>query len=310
MQRLKRTQRAGRAVAALLVGIGAVLAASLVIVPAASAASHSGLLVVKGPNGSAYTAGHLVSLAGKEGQTMTYTFQVRNTGATLAQYRINIDDWTGAQAQLYDGTLLLKPLASSPDGYYTKAIPPGGNQTLTIKIPIPVGTPTYQHYSSINLYGTDGYFIDSTYIIAEEPAVLTGGTGADLFLKNGSQLAVGGPGRSYQSVTAPTLTGTQAATFTVTLQNSTAPVASIGFHLEDLGGCGHVVTVKDGAADVTAVALAGGYLSPPMAKLGKRNLTVTVKNLGACHYVQLYAHARLSNGPWDQASTLQVNRAF
>ncbi|KRA29682.1 hypothetical protein ASD81_22275 [Nocardioides sp. Root614] len=290
-------------------GVVAVLAASLAVVPAASAASHSGVLVVRGPGGSAYTAGHVVSLAGKEGTTMTYTFQVRNTGATLAQYRINIQDWTGAQAQLYDGTLLLKPLASSPDGYYTKAIPPGGNQTLTLKIPIPVGTVAYEHYSSVRLYGTDGYFIDEVYLVAEEPAVLTGGSPADLFLKNGSQLAVGGPGRSYQIVTAPTITGTAVATFTVTLQNSTAPSATIGFQLQNNGGCGQVVTVKDGTLDVTAAAVAGTYLSPPLAKLGKRNLTVTVKNLGVCNYIQLTASAKEPNGGFAQTSALEVNRA-
>ncbi len=306
MQRLKRTQRA---VAALIVGIGAVLAASLVVVPAANAASHSAALVVKGPNGSAYTAGHVVSLGGKEGATMTYTFQVRNTGTTLAQYRINIQDWTGAQAQLYDGTLLLKPLASSPDGYYTKALPPGGNQTLTVKIPIPVGTPAYEHYSTIQLRGTDGFFIDDAYLVAEEPAILTGATPADLFLKNGSQLAVGGPGRFNQIMTAPTIAGTQVATYTVTLQNSTAASASIGFLLSNYSTCGEVVTVKDGAVDVTTAARNGTYLSPPLAKLGKRNLTVTVKNL-TCNFIQLVAAAKEPGGFFSQQTVMEVNKAF
>lgn len=298
------------AVVVLVTGIVAVLAASLVVVPAANAASHSAALVVKGPNGSAYTAGHAVSLAGKEGTVMSYTFQVRNTGTTLAQYRINIQDWTGAQAQLYDGSLLLKPLASSPDGYYTKALPPGANQTLTVKIPIPVGTAAYEHYSTVNLYGTDGFFIDTVYLVGEEPALLAGGTPADLFLKNGSQLAVGGPGRFNQIVTAPTISGTQAATFTVTLQNSTAPSASIGFWLDSPYSCGQVVTVKDGSLDVTAAALAGTYLSPPLAKLGKRNLTVTVKNLAtSCAFVQILARAKEPSGSFQQQSVMEVNKA-
>ncbi|WP_182377241.1 hypothetical protein [Nocardioides sp. WS12] len=303
---MKRTQRA---VVALVVGIGAVLAASLVVVPAASAASHSAALVVKGPNGSAYTAGHVVSFVGKEGATATYTFQVRNTGTTLAQYRINIADWTGAQAQLYDGTLLLKPLASSADGYYTKALPPGGNQTLTVKIPIPVGTAAYEHYSTIRLSGTDGFFIDDAYLVAEEPSVLTGATPADLFLKNGSQLAVGGPGRAYQIATAPTIAGTQVATYTVTLQNSTGPTGSIGFSLSASISCGEVVIVKDGAVDVTTAARNGTYLSPPLARLGKRNLTVTVKNL-TCHFVQLIAAAKEPGGFFVQQSVMEVNRAY
>lgn len=303
-------KRVRTALVVLVTGIVAVLAASLAVVPSASAASHSAALVVKGPNGSAYTAGHAVSLSGKEGALMTYTFQVRNTGTTLAQYRINIQDWTGAQAQLYDGSLLLKPLASSPDGYYTKALPPAGSQTLTVKIPIPVGTAPYEHYSTVNLFGTDGFFIDSVYLVAEEPAVLTGATPADLFLKNGSQLAVGGPGRFNQIVTAPTIAGTQVATYTVTLQNSTAPSASIGFWLEYAGACGPVITVKDGALDVTAASRAGTYLSPPLAKLGKRNLTITVKNIGSsCDYVQIFVRAKVPGGSFQQPSVLEVNKA-
>ncbi|KAA1421816.1 hypothetical protein F0U44_05980 [Nocardioides humilatus] len=301
-----------RALVALVVGIGAVLAASFAVIPSASAASHSGALVVEGPKGSDYTAGHAVSLVGKEGATMTYTFQVRNTGTALAQYRLNISDWTGAQAQLYDGKLLLKPLASSPDGYYTKALPPGGSQTLTLKIPIPLGTAAYEHYSTVNLYGTDGFFIDTVYLIAEEPALLSGGTAADLFLKNGSQLAVGGPGRTNQIMTAPTISGTQTAKFSVTLQNSTAPSASIGFWLENTyaGICAPVVTVKDGTLDVTAAAIAGTYATPPLAQSDKRKLTVTVKNIGGgCSFVQIFARAKPSGGFFTQVSVMEVNTA-
>lgn len=297
------------ALVVLVTGIVAVLAASLAVVPSASAASHSGDLAVKGPGGSAYTRAFAVSLVGKEGATMTYTFQVRNTGTTLAQYRLNVTDWSGAQAQLYDGSLLLKPLASSPDGYYTKAIPAGGSQTLTLKIPIPVGTAQVEHYSGITLYGTDGYYIASRNLIAEEPAVLTGSTATDLFVKQGGQLAVGGAGR-YQAVTAPTISGTQSATFTATLQNSTGPTASIGFQVfNDESPCGQV-TVKDGSVDVTAAALNGTYQTPPLAKLGKRNLTITVKNLASsCLRTHVTVRSRIPGGSYQQASILLANKA-
>jgi hypothetical protein len=302
--------RVRRAVLVLLAGIVAVLAASLTVVPAATAASHSGDLAVKGPGGSAYTRAFAVSLSGKEGATMTYTFQVRNTGTTLAQYRLNVSDWTGAQAQLYDGTLLLKPLASSPDGYYTKAIPAGGSQTLTLKIPIPVGTAAVEHYSSINLYGTDGFYLATRNLIAEEPAVLTGSTATDLFVKNGGQLAVGGAGRPAQAMTAPTISGTQVATFTAILQNSTGPTASIGFRIYNSEGTCGQVTVKDGSLDVTAAALAGTYQTPPLARLAKRNLTVTVKNLApSCLRAHLTVQSRIPGGTFLQSAILLANKA-
>lgn len=296
------------ALVVLVTGIVAVLAASLAAVPPAAAASHSGELAVKGPGGSAYTRAFAVSQVGKEGATLTFTFQVRNTGTTLAQYRINISEPTGAQSQLYDGTLLLKPLASSPDGYYTKAITPGGNQTLTLKIPIPVGTATVQHYSTVSLYGTDGFFITSRNLIAEEPAVLTGSTSTDLFVKNGGQLAVGGDGRPSQVMTAPTISGTQAAVFTATLQNSTTASASIGFHLFD-DGCGQI-TVRDGTLDVTAAARNGTYQTPPLARLAKRNLTVSVKNVApACTRSHITVWSRIPGGSYEQSSILLANKA-
>lgn len=296
-----------RTLVVLVLGAVAVLAASLAVVPSASAASHSGDLAVKGPGGSAYTRAFAVSLVGKEGATMTYTFQVRNTGTTLAQYRLNVNDWSGAQAQLYDGSVLLKPLASSPDGYYTKAIPAGGNQTLTLKIPIPVGTAAVEHYSSISLYATDGAFLTSRNLIAEEPAVLTGSTANDLFVKQGGQLAIGGAGRPTQAITAPTISGTQVATFTAILQNSTGPSTSIGFQLVD-DSCGQT-TVKDGSLDVTAAAKNGTYLTPPLAKGGKRNLTISVKNIGAaCTRSLLTAYARVG-GNYLQPSIMLANKA-
>lgn len=295
------------ALVVLVTGIVAVLAASLAVVPSASAASHNGDLAVKGPGGSAYTRAFAVSLVGKEGATMTYTFQVRNTGTTLAQYRLNVNDWSGAQAQLYDGSLLLKPLASSPDGYYTKPIPAGGNQTLTLKIPIPVGTAQVEHYSGITLYGTDGYYIASRNLIAEEPAILAGSTANDLFVKQGGQLAIGGAGRPTQAITAPTISGTQVATFTAILQNSTGPSTSIGFQLFD-DSCGQT-TVKDGSLDVTAAAKNGTYLTPPLAKGGKRNLTISVKNIGAsCDRSLPTAYVRVG-GNYLQPSILVVNKA-
>lgn len=295
--------------ARFVLGMVAALATALLAVPPATAASHDGLLLVKGVGGSAYTNSYLISQPGKEGATLSYSFQVRNTGTTLAQYRINVLDDTDLEAQLYDGTLLLKPLASSPDGYYTKAIPAGGNQALTVKVVVPAGTPTYQHYSRIQLAATDGSFLDYFYVIAEEPAVLTGSTATDLFVKQGGQAALGGSGHDFQILTAPTISGTTAATFSAVLQNSSAAPSVIGFHLYSYQGCSTAVTVKDGSLDVTAAALAGTYVTPSLAKAAKKTLTITFKNLGGCTFDQWYAASKA--GPsQQQVSTLQINRAY
>lgn len=298
-----------RTLVVLVTGIVAVLAASLAVVPSASAASHDGVIVMKGVGGSAYTRNYLVSQVGKEGATLTWTFQVRNTGSTLAQYRLNVyAGSTAVDPKLYDGSLLLKPLANSPDGYYTKAIPAGGNQTLTLKFTVPAGTPAYEHTAFVYLHGTDGYYLGYAAMVAEEPAVLAGGSAADLFVKQGGQAAVGGTDRYYQAMTAPTISGTTAATFSATLQNSTSATPTpIGFQIQSPYGCG-TITVKDGSLDVTAAALAGTYQSPPLAKLGKKVLTISIKNLTGCFGGYYYVISKL-NGSGMGYSSLVVNKA-
>ena len=150
--------------------------------------------------------------------------------------------------------------------------------------------------------------MDKTLVLRYEPASVAGATPRDLFVKQGSQAAIGGPGREFQVSTAPTISGTQAATFTLILQNSTSSTpTTIGLYLFD-GGCA-TVTVKDGTLDVTAAVLNGTYQSPPLAKLGKRNLTLTVKNLGAgCAYTQLSVYL-YQGGAYSQPTSLQVNKA-
>lgn len=292
-------------------GTVAVFATALLVVPPATAASHDGLLLIRGVNGSAYTSSYLISQPAWEGATVSFSFQVRNTGSTLAQFRINVVDESDVQAQLYDGALGLRPLASSPDGYYTKPIPAGGNQALTVRLVVPAGTPTYQHYSRIQLFATDGTELDYFFAAAEEPADLKGGTASDIFVRQGGQAALGGPAQIGQVMSAPTISGATAATFTVILQNSSSASASIGLGVEYFHACGASILVKDASVDVTAAAMDGTYRTPVLPKAGRKNLTVTIKNIRAdCDHDQFGFFSMTSEGAFAQEVYLHVSKAY
>lgn len=251
-------------------------AAAVSAVSAVSAApSRAGELLVRGPAGSALTRAPLVSQVGKEGATLSFSVQVRNSGVDLAQYRVLVKDLTAAKARTYDGSLEVTPLAGSTGGFVTKALAARAGHTLTVKITVPTGDPAYRHNSVVLLYSTDGAILDYVYLDAEQAAPATGTTASDLVVKQGGQPTVGN-GQEYQVLTAPTVAANGTVTFTATLQNNTATPAAVTFAMAD-AACGYTLTVKDGRTDITAAVLAGTYRTPVLVRLGKRNLTITVK---------------------------------
>lgn len=285
----------------------ALLLAGLVVLIApapapAAAPSHAGELLVRGPASSSYTRAPLVSQVGKEGATLSFSVQVRNSGVDLAQYRVLVKDLTAAKAQTYDGSLNVQPLAGSTGGYVTKALATKASQTLTVKIAIPTGDPAYRHNSVVLLYSTDGAILDYVYLDAEQAAPAAGTTSADLLVKQGGQPALGN-GQEYQVLTAPTVARNGTATFTATLQNNTATPAAVAFTVVD-AACGYTLTVKDGRTDVTAAVLAGTYRTPALARLGKRNLTITVKATATACVTTSWV---LQSGVPDQAPTHFAN---
>lgn len=299
---VSRTTRWLSATAALAAAVGGL---SIAAAPA-GAASTSAELQVKGPSGSSFTSGDMVSQVGKEGTALTFTVQVKNTGTDLAQYRVNVQGY-GVQPTVYDGSLALTPLTNS-DGFYTKPLAAGKTQVLTVKFTIPVGDPAYSNDVAVYLYSTNYYYIDQATLRGEEAAAAGGVSAADMFVKAGSQLAVGGT-RDNQIATHTTVSPTTTATYTVTLQNNGTYPNSIVFQLYDYG-CGYTTVVKDGTVVVTAAAMAGTYQTPVLAKAAKRTLTVTVKPTAtACAGVQTYLYARAADYSSSHVAYLRTNKA-
>ena len=246
----------------------------------AAAASQTGELRVRGPGGTAYTKSAFNSQVGSVGATLTYTFEVVNTDTTVAQYHLFVQDDVNVPSSLYDGSLFLTPLASSPDGYYTKALAPGGAQPLTLKVKVPASVGGQHAYTTnIYLYSTDGNFITNLVLFHNEAAPMPQTTPYDMYTKNGSQKAIGWSLNHTQILTAGTISATGTATFTVTLQNDGVGPARIYFGIADSGSCGNMtVTVKDNTTNVTTAAFNGVYVTPLLAHAAKKNLTVSVKS--------------------------------
>ena len=266
----------------LLAVIGVVpllLVAGLVSSPS-SAASHAGELRIKGP-GTLYSGnGAVVSEAVAAGTTDKFELLVVNTGSTLAQYNIKVSNYgLLANVDLFAGTLVLSPLSSSPDGYYTAPIAPGKSQALTLKVAIPSGSPQGSAVVSVSLQATDGTYLGSVTSQTEVKAPTYGTTDADVFAKQGSQPYIGGSVNG-QIATAPAINVGGSAVFTVKLQNDGSVPASVGASMYTASDCSAVV-VKDGTVDITTAMQDGTYSTPVLGVHAARTLKVTFTRTSA-----------------------------
>jgi len=270
------------------------LVAALLVSAPSTAASYSGALRIKGP-GSVYSGNEsLVSLPVAVGGTAKFGLQVANTGPSLAQFNVKVVSYgLPANANLYAGTLVLTPLSSGPDGYYTAPIAAGRSQALTLKVTVPAGSPQGSAGVEVYLYATDGSFLTYVNAIAEVKAPAYGTTATDAFAKQGSQAYVGGS-VSAQIATSPALNVGSSAAFTVKLQNDGPVPAAIQGRVDTFPSCTSIV-VKDGTADVTAALASDTYSTPVLAVHAARTLKVTITRIsaGGCStfdFASFYAH--------------------
>lgn len=257
------------------------LTTALISAGPANAASHSGVLVAKA-NGSLYTDSLLVSKVGAVGNTLSYGIKIINTGDTLAQFNVKVTDTDStAPAVLYTGSLVLKPLASSPDGYYTKALAPGASELLTAKVTIPDNAAA-SYLSRVSLYATDGTELPYQAVyLRSERTVSTGNTSYDVFAKGNNQKFVSGS--RAQVANANTISATGNAQFSVKVMNNGTSPSAIHLKVYDFGYCSTLtMTAKQGLSDVTAQVADGTYRTPELKPGGSRTIKVSFKAAGAC----------------------------
>lgn len=257
--------------------------------PAAAAGGEQGKLLIKGP-GSVY-AGQISNAADPPiitrsvaaGSAAAYSFRVKNTGTSVAQYNIQIpcdsacDNSTVAVSA---GALAITPLTQGPSGYFTAPINPGAVATYTLKVtPSKSGTTPGDRFDvGVALFDTSGDTLLSTattwtYITR------TSGTGdSDQFV---SSSGVGVTSGDDSAVASPTVNVGQTATWKVKITNNTAAAQVVKYTLERASAdCAddYTLTVKDGTTNVTSFALGAGYFKG-LSQGQSMTLTVSAKVL-------------------------------
>jgi hypothetical protein len=311
---------------AIIVGAGLLIAPSGAAV---ASGGEKGQLLIHGP-GSVYAGvgdgAYISEVASAAGGTVTYSFEIKNTGPNTAQYNVTTSNFAKScdpsgcptpTVVVSAGSLVVSKLAAGPNGYYTAPIDPGKVAVYSLTVTTPkTALPNNGYLVRLDLKDTAGTPLDFAYALTTVKSG-AGTTAYDQFLSTSGQ----GPilGRVSTSDPLPLestpLAIGQTATFTVKLQNNSASPTAIHYQLSDLAGCGnyYTLTVKAGITDVTALVVSGGYTTPTLAKAGATTLTVTIKYIAsaaACTSNWQYWSGTSSDGNGNTESVyILVDRA-
>jgi hypothetical protein len=274
--------------------------------------AKTGALLIHG-TGSTFTGtNNLVTVGVAAGTAAQYTLKIVNKSSVQAQFLVKVSTPTGnpANADLFTGSLSVKPLATGPDGWATNALNPGGSQSVVLKVTPNSSDGEGSSAVTVSISAMDRVQVDQVFTETNVKAPTKGSTQYDLFATSSGQPAIGGS-FSGQTTTAPAITPTQTATFSVKLMNDSTQAAKIGLHVfTDSCSGAFTIAVKDGSTVVTAAALAGTYRTPTLNGGAARTITVTVKRTtaaSACTSTKLKALSLTSLGADGFFSFLNTN---
>lgn len=243
-------------------------------ISAAPAVSHNGRVDIKGP-GSVYNRGPdtIAVEAVNPGSTAIFEVKVVNTGVDVGQFNVRLVSFFGAN--LLAGSVTLTKLATGPDGYWTPPIAPGKYQALTLKWVVPAGAARGSStYAQVYLSAANGAFQGTTIVIAEVAAPSSGGTtAADILIRQGNQLFVGGTHNPQRSSSPALLVG-QKATFNLRLENNGSSPSAIAAYVQQPPDPCVTMTIKAGTTNVTSAMMSGTYVTPVLTVGGVQALTV------------------------------------
>jgi hypothetical protein len=279
----------------LVVGTAVLLLGAGLVSSAASAVSHGGKLLIKGPGTTYNGPWGAAAEAVAAGATDQLELKVVNTGTTGGSFDLLLTtSGLPATTRLYSSPLALFPMSPGPDGYRTRWIAPGGSQVLVLRVAIPAGSPQGDVTSYVSLYAGDGTFLNTAQAITEVKAPVYGTTATDLFAKEGTQPYVGGSVNG-QVVTSPGINPGESAVFTLKLQNDGPVPAAIRLRLADVLAVCTRVSITDGGTNVVADVFHDEYSTPVLAVHEARLLTVTFRRTsttgcGAFDHALFVAH--------------------
>jgi hypothetical protein len=258
--------------------------------------------------GSVYVGhDHLVTRTVKTpGATATYKVGILNESSTAQTYRLALTP--GAPAQVWTTGFRAAELPKDEGGVYTTpSVAPHKVLALALKV-----TPGQAlEPADLTLLSADGGQIESVRTETNLPAA-AGTTSYELFAKQGTDPFIGGPGVA-RTATGPGLNLNQTATYTLRLENDGSAASTVGLKVTDLDGCAGSFkpTVKVGAKDITAAALAGTYRTPSLQPSKYTTVKVAVKRIAAgCPSMRLKVQSLGGLGSPIRTSYLLTNAAY
>jgi hypothetical protein len=297
-----------------LILLAAVLPLALLAVAPTSAQAtpvQGGVVLIHGP-GSVYAGPDaLTSIAVSPGTTAQYAFEVVNRGTEAGQFLVKlITGLSPATVTVSSGTLNLSPVVLGPNGYYTNLLAPGKLQTFSLKVAVPANAAQGESYVEVDLYDTGGNPLSFGRTWTEIVGPAHGVSPGDIYAHNGGQKPVGGDNLQHIA-TAPSISTTGSATFTVRLQNDGFAPGRIGMTLVRTGcaPANFPVTVKAGASDVSAAVASGTYQTGVLAVGAHQDVSVVVKHTGvrACGFDAMEVQSQQgAGGPFLQGSLFLV----
>jgi hypothetical protein len=212
------------------------------------------------------------------GKTGKFSLEVVNTGDVTTQYAVVVTPSFGpATFAIVAGSTPVSGLR-----YWTPPVAAGKAYVFTLTASIPAGTPEANTSASVQLYAADNTSaaLATRFVWVSEAAPKAGTSANDIFLKNGTQPATGGPVDEYMGSPAATVGKTEK--FSVRVQNDSAANASdlVKAALTPLGTCnlsGFAVTYKVGTTDITTAITGAGYATPTLLPGKSVVITESVK---------------------------------
>lgn len=263
--------------------------------PATAAGGEQGELLLKGP-GTVYGGpASLASLSVAPGTAAAFSFEVRNTGPSTAQYNIQLSSAGNvcaaactSSAVITTGSLVVTQLAAGPNGYFTAPIAPGATAVYSLKITESKtgATPGDDVIYQLRLSDTAGAALGSSSTVYVNATRSTGTRAAEQFLSASGTPSTSGNASSFGIVTAPSVTVDKAFSFTVKLTNDSASPTPIAYVLNfGQPNCSAYFPIKVvqsstlGGTNVTAAVTGGTYSTPALGHGASVTLTVSGTSL-------------------------------
>ncbi|KAA1418794.1 hypothetical protein F0U44_09900 [Nocardioides humilatus] len=289
------------------------LSCCLVGLPAApaSAADDSARILIKG-KGSRFTASSnpsvpaAIATAIPRSKPVKYTARVLNTGDDPARFKVDLFTdplFIPATQTVKVGKVDITAEFEDSGVYTTPILAPGDYVELDLRVtPDPDFVPDNPNYSlvltGLLVYSTDSEYLTGGALYTMLKAPAHGTSGAEIYVRQGSQPYVGGEILGGFAMS-PVVSAGGSASFKAKFQNDTAETQQIIGDIDVLAVDCTELTAKRGSADVTEVLMEGDYVTEELAPGKSETIKIVLRWNGEdCGYPYVAAQIH-AYGPED-----------